>query len=169
MSYETLTCVNQTTTAGEKRGRENQWRFALDPPIWTEPDDRTVLVVEDEPVARNVLVRAMARHGYRVLEAANLGEALSLCRYERQRIDLLVTELALRDGTGTALAAQLARHCPGAAVLFTSSLPPDPGALVEHMRLAEAGLECDFLIKPFAISALDSKVAGLLWEHREPS
>ena len=169
MAYETMTCEKVTGAAVEERGREQRWGFVIDPPGWAEPNDRTVLVVESEPITRNVLVRAMTRLGYRVLEAANCEEALRICRYEERRIDLLITGLVLRDGTGTALAAKLSDPCPGLAVLLTSSLPPDPKALMEHMRLCEAGIQCDLLTKPFAIPALDSKVAGLLWEHRVPS
>lgn len=77
---------------------------------------RTVLLVDDEQDVRNVLALLLRRAGYCVLEAAGPGEALRLAG----EADLLLTDLTLREGSGTDLAERLTAERPGLPVLFMS-------------------------------------------------
>ena len=54
----------------------------------------TVLVVEDEPVVRDLIVDVLQDLGYRALEAADGPSGLKLLQ-GRRRIDLLVTDVGL--------------------------------------------------------------------------
>jgi CheY-like chemotaxis protein len=63
---------------------------------------RTVVVVEDDADARDLLIDSFENAGYRVLPAASAGEALRLLR-ARPSFDLLATELSLPGTTGPEL------------------------------------------------------------------
>ena len=63
----------------------------------------TVLVVEDEPVVRSLIVEVLEDLGYRTLEAADGPEGLKILQ-SRRRIDLLVTDVGLPGLNGRQLA-----------------------------------------------------------------
>lgn len=84
-----------------------------------------VLVVEDEPLVREIAVRSLKRAGYHVLDAANGREALDLAAKDGGPIDLLLTDLVLPGQNGRELANEFRRGHPGARVLFASGYTPD--------------------------------------------
>src|SRR5438270_14081743 len=111
----------------------------IEQPIF--PESKTVLLVDDEPVSRYVFVRALERHGYNVIEAANMDEALVVCREET--VDLLIAELMLRDGFGTDLAKKVREHCPDVPVLLTCGTPLDGCPDAHRKRFDELGFGTD--------------------------
>jgi CheY-like chemotaxis protein len=126
-----------------------------------EHDEIVVLIVDCEPIARNVFVKILGRLGYQVLEAATINEAMRICRDERQHIDALIAEFMLTDGEGTELAAEIRKHCPDVPVLLTSGIPMDGWSDLQRLRFAELGIRTDFLPKPFQLSVLRSKLQHL--------
>jgi len=118
----------------------------------------TVLVLEDDPLGRAAMVRALTRHGYRVLEAASGEEALLLCaRYTSLRIHLLVTDVILGGMSGTSFVERIAPARPEMRVLFTSG--SDLQQLVEQRLLHPRAA---FLPKPFTPSELVQSVREVL-------
>ncbi len=78
-----------------------------------------ILVVEDNPSLRRIVVRQLSELGYRVLEAENAAAALELLSTER--VDLLMTDIVMPGGTdGVELAQQAQQRWPALKVLFTS-------------------------------------------------
>ena len=71
-----------------------------------------VLFVSPDPDLRAVATRVLARQGYVVLTAAHAGHAL-LAGLMLDRIDILISEMALDDMTGAALADRLRRNHTG--------------------------------------------------------
>ena len=63
----------------------------------------TVLVVEDEPVVRGVIMEMLGEQGYRTLEAVDGPSGLRMLR-TNERIDLLVTDVGLPGMNGRQLA-----------------------------------------------------------------
>src|SRR5438876_10103930 len=61
----------------------------------------TVLVVDDEPLVRNVVVRYLEREGYRTLEAGDGDTARAIL--EREPPELVVLDLMLPGTDGLAL------------------------------------------------------------------
>ncbi len=102
----------------------------------------TVLVVEDNPVTREVIRAVLHADGCRVLEASDGQTALALMARERPALVLL--DLLLGDESGIELVARL-RSLPGAAdvpvVALTGFLPSD------EARVLTAGFSA-YLIKP---------------------
>ena len=83
--------------------------------------NETILVVEDEPVLRDMANMILQECGYKVLEAASGHEALSVWERHRDSIQLLLTDMVMPEGmTGKELAEKLTRAKPDLKVVFTS-------------------------------------------------
>ena len=116
----------------------------------------TVLVVEDEPVIRNLVVEVLQDLGYRALEARDGPSGLKLLQ-SRQRIDLLVTDVGLPGLNGRQLADQARVRRPDLKVLFITGY-------AETATLANGILEpgMAMITKPFAIDALTQKIRQMI-------
>jgi signal transduction histidine kinase/CheY-like chemotaxis protein len=80
----------------------------------------TILVVEEERVARNLLRRVLEHEGYTVLEAGDDQGAVEVAERHQGPIDLVITDLRLPHLRGHSLAALLKRQRPELRALFTS-------------------------------------------------
>jgi CheY-like chemotaxis protein len=88
-------------------------------------------------------------------DAMAVFEALPELTSTRGRIDLLVTDLMMPDGSGRSLASRLRRLLPTLPVLFVSGFDSHSAGALEG--------ECSsFLTKPFRTTELESVVAQLL-------
>jgi PAS domain S-box-containing protein len=117
----------------------------------------TVLLVEDEDGVRALAKLLLEKHGYKVLEARNGGEALLLCREHQADIHLMVTDVVMPIMSGQTLAQHLAPLRPGMKILYLSGYTDE--AIVHHGVI---GPETPFLNKPFSTDALLRKVRELL-------
>jgi CheY-like chemotaxis protein len=110
----------------------------------------TVLVVEDEPALRNLVRKIIQRFGYSVVEAQSGREALEVWRREKDRIDLLLTDIVMPEGvSGRDLAKTLSAENPDLRIIFTSGYDRNPAD--ETPPLVEGQ---NFLRKPYSPSAL---------------
>jgi signal transduction histidine kinase/DNA-binding response OmpR family regulator len=116
-----------------------------------------ILVVEDEPLVRDMAARVLAGEGYEVLEADGGAAALELFERTDSRVDLVLTDVAMTGISGRELGLRLARVRPDVPVLYMSGYPVDEvvrrGLLQEHQP---------FVQKPFAPAALADAVRALL-------
>lgn len=84
-------------------------------------DAKTILVVEDEELLRDMEHSILEGCGYRVLAAGSSGKALEVWNEEDGKIDLLLTDIVLPRGmSGLELAQQLFKRQPGLKVIFTT-------------------------------------------------
>jgi len=117
----------------------------------------TILVVEDEPVLRDMAHIMLRGCGYRVLEAGSGVEALRIWERHQAAIDLVLTDMAMPEGmTGMELAQKLHSTNPKLKIIFASGYSMenlDSGFLREghavflqkpytHVTLAQAVREC---------------------------
>ncbi len=116
-----------------------------------------VLLVEDEDLLRSVACRALDRCGFKVIEAANGGEALLVVRQRAQPLDLVVTDVVMPRMNGHTLVQELRTLQPGLKALFMSGYTED--AIVDHGVLVEG---VSFLHKPFTPAQLLEKVRSTL-------
>jgi CheY-like chemotaxis protein len=79
-----------------------------------------VLVAEDDPAVRSVVVTVLKRAGYTVLDAAGPIEALELARAYEGRVDLLLTDIVMPQLSGTELAERLTALWPKLSVVYMS-------------------------------------------------
>jgi two-component system, cell cycle sensor histidine kinase and response regulator CckA len=117
----------------------------------------SVLVVEDDPLVREVTARALRSGGYRVLMADSGASALEVASSEAGTLRLVVTDVVMPGLDGKTLANELVRRLPGVRVLFVSGYTRD---VISHHGVLDSGIE--FLQKPFTSSALLARVRGLL-------
>ena len=85
----------------------------------------TVLIVEDRAEVRDYASETLKDYGYRVIEASNAEEALSLCRREATSIDLVLTDVMMPGLSGVELVVRLADLRPGIKALFMSGYSED--------------------------------------------
>jgi len=113
----------------------------------------TILVVEDEPVLRDLAQLILQEHGYYILTAASGVEALVVWEKHQGTIDLLLTDVVMPEGiSGKELADRLLVQQPKLKVLFTS------GYTVEE--LVKDGTR--FLQKPYSRYSLAQAVRECL-------
>jgi PAS domain S-box-containing protein len=122
-----------------------------------EPADRgqIVLVVEDEPVVRLLVVETLEEHGYRALEAANGETALRILQ-SSQRVDLVVTDIGLPGLNGRQLADAGRCSRPTLKVLFMTGYADRAAS----SNFLQPGME--IIAKPFKMDALAKQVRQLI-------
>jgi PAS domain S-box-containing protein len=128
----------------------------LDPLTHTSGGE-TLLVVDDEPSVRALMIETLTDQGYTVLEADTGPGALTILQ-SRQHIDLLVSDVGLPGGMNGRQLADAARALrPGLKVLFVTGY-------AENAALGKGRLEpgMHVLTKPFSIPVLSERVKGLL-------
>jgi PAS domain S-box-containing protein len=117
----------------------------------------TILVVEDDPAVRALLVRMLTGLGYETVEAGDGETALAILD-ETPGISLLFTDVILPNGmSGGELAREAQRRWPDIKVLHTSGYPDES---IAHHGQIDDGVE--LLRKPYRISTLARKVRETL-------
>jgi len=113
----------------------------------------TILVVEDEPVVRSLIVRMLKHSGYKVLDAGSGEAALKLLEDYSGPLDLVVTDVVMPGMSGRTLAERLEQKHPQTKILFMSGYADD--AVMRH-GILEANVF--FLQKPFSMETIERKV-----------
>jgi signal transduction histidine kinase len=117
----------------------------------------TVLVIDDEPMVRMLIVDSLEDLGYSCIEAGDGPSGLKFLEAS-MRIDLLVTDVGLPGGLNGRQVADAARQLrPDLRILFVTGYAEN--AVLNHGHI-ERGMEV--LTKPFAIEELARRVQGLL-------
>ena len=119
----------------------------------------SILVVDDDAAIRAVVGQALRRAGHDVTSVASLAEMRRAI--ERQRPDVLVTDVVLPDGNGLDMVADLVAANSGLPVIVLSA----QNTLTTAVRATEVGAY-DYLPKPFDLDALARAVAGALGRGR---
>jgi len=116
----------------------------------------TILVVEDDPDVREMVVGILSDLGYRTLVASNGPEALAILNRDRS-VDLLFTDIVMPAGmSGTELARRASSLRPDLKVLLSS------GYAREANPSHSARVEFPFIAKPYRPMALGKKLKEVL-------
>jgi signal transduction histidine kinase/ActR/RegA family two-component response regulator len=127
------------------------------PPMPRAAVGDTVLVIDDEPVVRMLVVEVLEDLGYTAIEAADAAAGLRHLETAR-RIDLMVTDVGLPGGmNGRQLADAARQRNPALKVLFITGFAE--AAAIGNNDL-EAGMQV--MTKPFAIDALATRIKELI-------
>jgi DNA-binding NtrC family response regulator len=141
--------------------RQTEW---IHPPTaWTCPASatiseptKTLLVVDDEPMVRELETHILRQQGYTVLAAESAAEALRLAG-ETAAIHLLITDLMMPEVDGLELTRRFRTVHPKTPVLMVSGSLP-----LLRIRNEQDLERFDFLAKPFQFDELLHKVRTLL-------
>jgi DNA-binding response OmpR family regulator len=121
----------------------------------------TVLVVDDEPIVRDVVVRYLERDGYRTLEAASGDEARGLL--ERESPSLVVLDVMLPGVSGLELCRWIRSRSEVPIVMLTAL-----GEEADRIVGLELGAD-DYLTKPFSPRELAVRVRNLIRRTAQPT
>jgi signal transduction histidine kinase/CheY-like chemotaxis protein len=122
-----------------------------DPP----PEGITILLVEDEPGVRSVVRRILTRFGYRVLEAENGADALSIWMIHRARVRLVLSDAFMPVMGGSEFAQRLRAAGAEVPLLFMSGYP-------DGERGGGVPQGAELIRKPFTAEQLRDRLEHLL-------
>jgi CheY-like chemotaxis protein len=115
-----------------------------------------VLLVEDEPMLRELAVTVLKTFGYEVLTAENGALALEVVKdLNGMPLDLLITDVVMPEMGGRELAEKLQKMHPKTKVLFCSGY-------TEDSVISGAEAAGRFLQKPYTMATLGQKVREIL-------
>ena len=114
----------------------------------------TVLVVDDEPIVREVVVRYLEREGYRTLEAGDGEDARRLL--ESQPPDLVVLDVMLPGTDGLELCRWIRSRSELPVIMLTAR-----GEEADRIVGLELGAD-DYVTKPFSPRELAARVRTVL-------
>ncbi len=115
----------------------------------------TLLVVEDDEMVRDAMIRLFVREGYLVLTAATGHDAIGLLRTPATSVDVALLDIGLPDVSGADLCARIRQIFPDLPVIVCSG-----AASTEELdELRRLGVS-RFLTKPIALSELVEAVGS---------
>jgi len=120
---------------------------------------KTVLVVEDEPSVRNLVIDVLHERGYATLEAADGQTGLQILQGQAS-VDLLISDVGLPGLNGRQLADAARAQRPDLPILFMTGY-------AENAAIAGGFLEpgMEMITKPFAVDVFIGRVASILKEE----
>jgi len=138
-----------------------------DQPSALEPPDQgteavlrgteTILLVEDEEALRKAAAELLSLRGYRVLQAKDGLDALSVANSYGSKIHLTVTDVVMPHMSGGELARALETLRPETKILFVSGYAGQ--TVLDHDVV---NVENNFLQKPFTLKQLSGKIRMVL-------
>ena len=121
--------------------------------------DKTILVVEDDPVNQMILIDFLAANGYRTIAASTGPEGIE--RFDRDRPDLLLVDVQLPRKNGFELVREIKSRA-ATPILLMSAVYSDND---QSSRTIQLGALADgYLTKPFDLADLLAQVRQLLGE-----
>jgi PAS domain S-box-containing protein len=115
-----------------------------------------VLVLEDEPIVRAIVVEVLEELGYATIEAADGPSGLAILESPR-RIDLLITDIGLPGLNGRQVAEAARQTRPHLKILFMTGY-------AETAAMADGFLQpgMSMITKPFAIDSLAARITAII-------
>jgi DNA-binding response OmpR family regulator len=122
----------------------------------------TILVVDDERIARRLLYRVLTEEGYRVFEAASAEEAMGVLGMALWYVHLIMLDVVMPAVDGVQLGRRILERWPSLRLLYMSAHPAE--VLVQH-GLTDP--QVHFLAKPFTHDELMGRVEVAI-DRRQP-
>ena len=122
----------------------------------------TILVVDDEDMIKDLARDILARYGYTVLTAGSGEEAVEVYRRHKQKIAVVVLDIALPDVGGREVFRRIREIDPAAQVIISSGYNQERDATD---LLKEGALI--FVQKPYRIASLVAAVEEVLEKGKD--
>jgi DNA-binding response OmpR family regulator len=120
---------------------------------------RTILIVEDEPILREVMKDYLLEEGYAVLEASDGKQALSL--FQEHEVHLIILDIMLPELDGWAVCRRVRKSSDVPIIILTARSDED-----DTLLGFELGAD-DYVTKPYNPPILLARAKRLL-ETRQP-
>jgi CheY-like chemotaxis protein len=123
----------------------------------------SILIVDDDPMNRQVVARRLTREGFFVEAAASGAAAIEMLG--RQRFDLLLLDLDMPEMDGIATLKKIrsdARWTGIPVIMLTGNNSP------EARRKCLGAGAADYLIKPLVMPLVHARIAACLHAGKEP-
>lgn len=114
----------------------------------------SVLIVEDDELMRNLLVRSMARLGFSVQEAVDAADALR--KFRERRFSLIMLDVLLPDGDGFDVCAAMRQTSDVPIVMITSLNQSED--VIRGLRIGAD----NYITKPFNFKELEARIHAVL-------
>jgi two-component system KDP operon response regulator KdpE len=114
----------------------------------------TILIVDDEPQIRRVMLTTLASHGYSVVEAASGEEALERIRTERP--DLIILDVNMPGMSGLETCAEIRTSSDVPIIMLTIR-----NSERDKVQALDAGAD-DYVVKPFGVQELMARIRAAL-------
>ncbi|WP_106633991.1 MULTISPECIES: response regulator transcription factor [unclassified Alistipes] len=118
-----------------------------------------LLIVEDEPSLREIMVRTLRGERYVVEEAADYASALA--KLEDYDYDCILLDIMLPGGSGLRLLERLKELRKSAGVIIISARD----SLDDKVEGLELGAD-DYLAKPFHLAELSARIRSVIRRHQ---
>ena len=117
---------------------------------------RSVLIVDDSPAIRSVVLSVLRQNGYTAYEAESGKAALAEMQRHKAEIGLVLADVVMPDMDGLTLAQQLRKQMPKLPIILLSMhINEDTHWVTEESNFS-------FLPKPFASTQLLAAVRSIL-------
>lgn len=120
----------------------------------------TILVVDDDPEMRALLLDVLRNEGYDVAEAKDGTEAVLALR--AREFDVILMDKNMPGPSGLDLLPGLRRVCPGSKIIMMTAF----GDVASYMEAAEKGA-VEYLFKPFRMEEMRAAIAKALGHDAE--
>ena len=117
----------------------------------------TILMVEDDPLFRDMGITMLRRLGYNVMAAATPGEAIKMAQTHGPTFDLMITDVIMPEMNGRDLAARIKEVSPDIKLLFMSGYTAD---VIVNRGVLEEGIH--FIQKPFSLTEVAARIREVL-------
>jgi two-component system KDP operon response regulator KdpE len=114
----------------------------------------TILIVDDEPQIRRVMLTTLTSHGYTVVEAASGEEALEKLRAERP--DLIILDVNMPGISGIETCAEIRTSSDVPIIMLTIR-----NSERDKVQALDAGAD-DYVVKPFGVQELMARIRAAL-------
>jgi CheY-like chemotaxis protein len=118
---------------------------------------RTILLVEDSGIVRDLVRQILEMDDYTVLEAPSPEDAIRICGAHEGEIHLLLTDVLMPGMNGRELSARVTILRPSVKVLYMSGYAED---VIVRNGVQDSGTH--FIQKPFSAETLAEKVREVL-------
>lgn len=121
-----------------------------------------ILIVDDDRTTLAVVSKTLSALGHVVDSATDSGDAIDLA--SRKKYDFFILDRMLPSLDGLELFKELRKLAPSASVLFLTA----KGSVQDRIEGLDVGAD-DYLVKPFALGELVSRVNAVLRRNKSAS
>jgi DNA-binding NtrC family response regulator len=124
------------------------------------PKQPRILVVDDDPEMRALLLDVLSNEGYEVVEAKDGTEAVLALR--ARKFDVILMDKNMPGPSGLDLLPGFRRVCPWSPIIMMTAF----GDVPSYMEAVEKGA-VEYLFKPFRMEELKAAIAKALGRDAE--